>query len=197
AVRVQEQPYLAQNRPPPPPATRQPPPGNQQAGRPPAPPTYNQSGPPQSADNQPPPDQGPDYGAQTMTGYQDLDRYGSWRDTPNYGQAWFPRVHPGWAPYREGHWAYVQPWGWTWIDDAPWGFTPFHYGRWVEINRQWAWTPGRAVERPVYAPAVVNFLGGAAVDGAAGAGGGMNGSPPAVGWVPLGPQEVQLPAYRA
>ena len=38
-------------------------------------------------------------------------------------------------------------------------------------------------QRPVYAPAVVNFLGGAAVAGAAGAGGGMNGSPPAVGWV--------------
>ena len=59
------------------------------------------------------------------------------------------------------------------------------------------WTPGRAVERPVYAPAVVNFLGGAAVAGAAGAGGGMNGSPPAVGWVPLGPQEVYVPPYRA
>src|SRR5262249_9170436 len=130
-----------------------------------------------------------------MTGYQDLDRYGSWHDTPNYGQVWFPRVHAGWAPYREGHWAYVQPWGWTWIDDAPWGFTPFHYGPWVQIDRQWAWTPGRAVERPIYAPAVVNFLGGAVVNG--GTGGGNNGAPPAVGWVPLGPQEVYVPPYRA
>jgi hypothetical protein len=132
-----------------------------------------------------------------MTGYQDLDRYGRWRETPNYGRIWFPEVRSNWAPYRDGHWAYVQPWGWTWIDDAPWGFTPFHYGRWVQVDHQWAWTPGQSVQRPVYAPALVNFVGsvniGAIAVGLAtgvASGGG-------VGWVPLGPEEVYVPPYRA
>ena len=57
-----------------------------------------------------------------MTGYEELDAYGSWR-----GEAWYPNSVPaGWAPYRDGHWAWVDPWGWTWVDAAPWGFAPSH-----------------------------------------------------------------------
>ena len=37
-----------------------------------------------------------------MTGYQDLDRYGRWRETPNYGRIWFPEVRSNWTPYAAG-----------------------------------------------------------------------------------------------
>lgn len=130
-----------------------------------------------------------------MPGGSDLDDIGSWTDAPQYGEVWYPPVDPGWVPYRHGHWAYVAPWGWTWIDDAPWGFAPFHYGRWVEIGGRWAWTPGEVdpgYRRPVYAPALVAFIGlgaGVAIGAALAAG--------SVGWVPLGPREAYHPWYHA
>ena len=98
----------------------------------------------------------------------------------------------GWAPYRAGRWAWVEPWGWTWIDEAPWGFAPFHYGRWALIGGVWAWVPGAFVARPVYAPALVGWIGrpGWSVSVTIG-------SVPAVGWFPLAPREVFVPAYRA
>lgn len=126
-----------------------------------------------------------------MTGYEDLDEYGDWRDSPEYGAAWYPRSLPsGWAPYRWGRWAWVDPWGWTWVDDMPWGFAPFHYGRWALVGNTWAWVPGRAATRPVYAPALVAWVGqpGWRVS--------FNlGSVSAVGWFPLAPREVYYPAY--
>jgi hypothetical protein len=95
-----------------------------------------------------------------MTGAQDLDAYGRWETVPEYGTVWRPEAVPvGWAPYRYGHWAWVPPWGWTWIDDAPWGFAPFHYGRWVWTAEGWFWAPGVLVEQPVFAPALVAFIG--------------------------------------
>ena len=93
-------------------------------------------------------------------GVEDLDQYGSWSDDADYGPVWTPTVVAGWAPYRFGHWAWVDPWGWTWIDDAPWGFAPFHYGRWAFRNNAWAWVPGAHHGHPVYAPAIVTFVGG-------------------------------------
>ncbi|MEA2780607.1 MAG: hypothetical protein QOK29_2151 [Rhodospirillaceae bacterium] len=135
--------------------------------------------------------QAPRYVSPQQTGYQDLDRYGQWQQTPDYGSVWVPQVAAGWAPYREGHWAYVAPWGWTWIDDAPWGFTPFHYGRWVQYRNRWAWTPGVIVARPIYAPALVSFFGNFGGVGVGVSIGGGN-----VGWVPLGPEEVYVPWYR-
>ena len=77
----------------------------------------------------------------SMEGYEDLDANGAWRETPDYGWVWAPRVQAGWAPYRHGHWAWVEPWGWTWIDEAPWGFAPFHYGRWAFMSGGWVWAP--------------------------------------------------------
>jgi hypothetical protein len=138
--------------------------------------------------------QQPGYVAPTVTGYQDLNEYGSWSHDPAYGGVWYPTDVPaGWAPYRYGHWAFVPPWGWTWIDDAPWGFTPFHYGRWVETRDRWGWVPGALVARPVYAPALVAFIGGDGwgINLAAGA------AVAAVGWVALAPNEVYHPYYRA
>ena len=131
------------------------------------------------------------YVSPEMTGADDLDRYGNWDRHPEYGALWLPRrVEPGWAPYRYGHWAYVRPWGYTWVDDAPWGFAPFHYGRWVSWGGRWAWAPGQYVARPVYAPALVAWVGGPNVSIGINIGGG-----PAVGWVPLSPREVYVPTY--
>ena len=99
------------------------------------------------------------YVPRTLIGYEDLDWYGSWSDTSDYGPVWIPSSVPtGWAPYRFGRWAWVAPWGWTWIDREPWGFAPFHYGRWAVIKGRWVWVPGRIARRPVYAPALVIFI---------------------------------------
>ncbi|TXC65881.1 hypothetical protein FSC37_07495 [Piscinibacter aquaticus] len=133
------------------------------------------------------------YVSPEMTGVEDLDRYGSWQDNPEYGALWVPRaVAPGWAPYTTGRWAWVAPWGWTWIDEAPWGFAPFHYGRWVYVGSSWCWSPGTYVRRPVYAPALVAWIGGPRLSIGINIGGGG----PAVGWVPLAPREVYVPYYR-
>ena len=103
-----------------------------------------------------------DYVSSEMTGYEDLDDSGEWSYAGAYGPVWYPTAIPGgWAPYRFGHWAWVAPWGWTWIDDAAWGFAPFHYGRWSLIGGRWGWVPGPVAVHPVYAPALVAFVGGA------------------------------------
>ncbi len=134
-----------------------------------------------------------------MPGGTVLAEYGTWSQTPQYGEVWYPEVRSGWVPYREGHWAYVAPWGWTWVDAEPWGFAPFHYGRWADIGGRWAWLPGRpepvaeAPFYPVYAPALVTFFGVGAAVGAAAA---LLGSG-SVGWVPLGPGEVYRPWFHA
>ncbi|WP_140633657.1 DUF6600 domain-containing protein [Methylibium rhizosphaerae] len=88
-----------------------------------------------------------------MTGIEDLDSHGRWRQTAEFGAVWVPSVDEGWAPYRQGRWRRIEPWGWTWIDDAPWGFAPFHYGRWVRWSGHWCWLPGSYVARPAWAPA--------------------------------------------
>ena len=144
-----------------------------------------------------------------MTGAQALDEEGDWATTPEYGAVWYPPVEAGFVPYRQGRWNYVGPWGWTWVDAAPWGFAPSHYGRWVEVSNRWGWIPGGGPgfvgpgygapgylgpRFPVYAPAVVSFLGGVAVGAFLARSGGFAG--PGVGWVPLGPREAYFPPYR-
>ena len=132
------------------------------------------------------------YVSREMTGYEDLDAYGHWTYAADYGHVWVPnRVDADWAPYREGHWAFVAPWGWTWVDDEPWGFAPFHYGRWCRIGPAWGWIPGPVVVRPVYAPALVAFVGGGGFHVSVGFGGGGG-----LAWFPLGPGEVFVPAYH-
>jgi hypothetical protein len=132
------------------------------------------------------------YVGRETIGYADLDEHGTWSQVPEYGWVWRPRVVvAGWAPYRYGHWAWVEPWGWTWIDDAPWGFAPFHYGRWAYWGGDWVWVPGTMVARPVYAPALVAWVGGPRFSMAVSFGGGGP-----VGWFPLGPHEVYRPAYH-
>ncbi|QGZ55217.1 DUF6600 domain-containing protein [Paraburkholderia acidiphila] len=141
------------------------------------------------------------YVSRDIPGYQDLDNNGSWRNDPQYGEVWTPNSVPaGWAPYHDGHWVWQAPWGWTWVDDAPWGFAPYHYGRWAYVDDSWAWVPGPIVESapPVYAPALVAFVGGGdggtdwgvnlAVGGVAAAG---------VAWFALGPGEPWHPHWGA
>jgi len=129
------------------------------------------------------------YVSREMTGYEDLDEYGDWSYVAGYGPCWRPRaVVVGWAPYHYGHWVFVGPWGWTWVEDEPWGFAPFHYGRWASVGGGWFWVPGPVVVRPVWAPALVAFVGGGpGFRFSAGVG---------VGWFPLAPGEVYVPGYR-
>jgi len=132
------------------------------------------------------------YVSEEVIGYEDLDENGSWDDAPEYGHVWYPTtVAVGWAPYHYGHWGWVGAYGWSWIDDASWGFAPFHYGRWVSVSGRWGWCPGRIDVRPVYAPALVAFVGGRI--------GGVNvsigiGEP--IGWFPLGWGEPYIPSYH-
>ncbi len=137
--------------------------------------------------------QSPRYVSPETTGYEALDEHGDWQQTSEYGPVWYPRAVPaGWAPYRAGRWAWVEPWGWTWIDEAPWGFAPFHYGRWALMRGTWGWVPGAFVARPVYAPALVGWIGRPGWSVTIGIG-----SVAAVGWFPLAPREVFVPAYRS
>jgi len=112
-----------------------------------------------------------------------LARHGTWRTVDTYGSVWVPSGVPaGWSPYTTGRWIWDPRFGWTWLDDAPWGWAPYHYGRWVFIGNFWAWAPGPVVVRPVYAPALVVFLGGATIS---------VGHP--VCWAPLGWGEPVIP----
>ncbi len=134
----------------------------------------------------------------SVIGYEDLDDYGTWQSSGDYGPVWYPRsVDAGWAPYHNGHWAWIDPWGWTWIDSMPWGFAPFHYGRWAYIGNRWGWCPGPLAIggrgpsiRPYYAPAMVAWFGGAQW------GAGISIGGPSLGWVPLGWGEVYTPSYH-
>jgi len=126
------------------------------------------------------------YLSRDVVGYEDLDDNGNWRDDREYGHVWYPNnVAPSWAPYHEGHWDWISPWGYTWVDDSAWGYAPFHYGRWVVVGGRWGWVAGPVNVQPVYAPALVVFIGG----GGMAFGGG-------VGWFPLGPREVYVPPYQ-
>ena len=124
------------------------------------------------------------YVSADVIGYDDLDDYGDWSNTADYGEVWYPRqVSYGWAPYHDGRWEWIDPWGWTWVDNAPWGFAPCHYGRWAYIGNRWGWIPGGTSRGAVYAPALVAFIGLS-----------FGGGQP-VGWFALGPRDVYQPWY--
>jgi hypothetical protein len=121
------------------------------------------------------------YVSQDMPGWRDLEDYGYWQPSPEYGAVWYPNVPSDWAPYSDGEWNWVSPWGWTWVDHARWGFATSHYGRWVRTGGRWGWCPGLH-PRPVYAPALVAFYG-------------SQGGHGSVYWVPLGWNEPYYPLY--
>jgi hypothetical protein len=125
-----------------------------------------------------------------VAGADDLDHYGTWRETQSYGHVWVPNQAPAdWAPYSAGRWIYDPYYGWTWVDDAPWGWAPYHYGRWVYADSYWGWAPGPIVSTAVYAPALVTFFG----FGAPGIGVSVGVGLPFVSWVALGWGEPLIP----
>jgi hypothetical protein len=99
-------------------------------------------------------------------GAEELDAYGDWVDSGEYGRVWRPHVtvinnYHDWAPYRYGHWRWVSPYGWTWVADEPWGWAPYHYGRWVYVNNYWCWAPRGYAHysgRSRWRPALVAFV---------------------------------------
>lgn len=79
-------------------------------------------------------------------GAEDLNGYGEWMHTPEYGYVWRPyqsavNVYADWSPYRYGHWRWIPPYGWTWVNDEPWGWATYHHGRWFYLNGRWCWSP--------------------------------------------------------
>lgn len=96
-----------------------------------------------------------------------LNPYGSWHVSANYGRVWLPSVEvSGWHPYENGYWVYTD-YGWTWVSEYEWGAIPFHYGTWViEPGLGWVWVPGY-----VWAPAWIVYRTG----------------PNYIGWAPVPP----------
>jgi hypothetical protein len=98
-----------------------------------------------------------------VPGVYDLDRYGEWWHTPDYGYVWSPRVVAvGWAPYRAGYWHWYPAYGWTWISTEPWGWAPYHYGRWAYYRSRWCWVPHGGFSLGFswsWSPALVTFVG--------------------------------------
>jgi hypothetical protein len=130
------------------------------------------------------------YVSEDVVGSEDLDQYGTWDDAPEYGHVWYPNnVAADWAPYHDGNWSWVDPWGWTWVDNSPWGYAPFHYGRWAYVGSRWGWVPGPVDIAPVYAPALVAFVGGSGFSVGFSIGG-------PIGWFALGPRDVYFPGYH-
>lgn len=111
-------------------------------------------------------------------GSSDLYGYGDWGYVPGYGNAWFPQVPLGWAPYSVGRWAWYPGFGYTWISAEPWGWLPFHYGNWLfDPGYGWFWMPGAF---GYWSPGIVTWYQG----------------PGWVGWapqVPLGNRHVTTP----
>ncbi|HUP03571.1 MAG TPA: DUF6600 domain-containing protein [Bryobacteraceae bacterium] len=117
-------------------------------------------------------------------GSEDLDQYGTWQDTQEYGYVWQPAEPVGWSPYSSGEWVWEDWYGWTWVPYEPWGWAPYHYGRWFfRTGIGWAWYPGARFTPHYWSPALVAFVGW----GGGGFGLGY------VGWVPLAPYEVMRP----
>ncbi len=72
----------------------------------------------------------------------ELQQYGDWVPTPEYGYAWRPYVDQDWEPYYYGRWVWISPYGWTWVAYEPWGWWPYHTGWWWSSPVYgWVWCP--------------------------------------------------------
>lgn len=101
--------------------------------------------------------------------YSELEPYGDWMETRDYGYVYRPReaASTQWRPYANGRWVYTDA-GWTWISDERFGWATYHYGRWTRIRGiGWVWVPGNE-----WAPAWVSWRKGGEY----------------VGWAPLPPE---------
>src|SRR5438477_10498064 len=104
------------------------------------------------------------------TFYNNLESYGDWIETGDYGYVFHPREAESsrsWRPYTNGRWVYSDA-GWTWISEEPFGWATYHYGRWTRLRGiGWVWVPGQQ-----WAPAWVSWRKGNDY----------------VGWAPLPPE---------
>ncbi|MBX3276755.1 MAG: FecR domain-containing protein [Acidobacteria bacterium] len=138
-----------------------------------------------------------------VAGNYDLDHYGDWFETSDYGWAWSPRgVGSDWAPYRHGCWRWYPSFGWTWVAHEPWGWAPYHYGRWAFYSNRWVWVPrGAWTLGPGWAPgwnwspSLVAFYGRGWRDGYRGGyrDGRRDERNDWIGWAPLGPRDIPSP----
>ena len=100
--------------------------------------------------------------------YDQLGRYGTWVEHPDYQYVFIPSdVGPEWRPYQEGRWVWTEQYGWYWESYEPFGWATYHYGRWgYDPSYGWFWVPG-----DTWAPAWVTWR----------KGGGRT------GWAPIAP----------
>ena len=78
----------------------------------------------------------------------DLNNYGEWVRTDNFGEGWHPYVVSSWAPYDNGYWSYVNGY-WTWVSYEPFGWIVYHYGYWYyDSFYGWVWIPSDHVWSP-------------------------------------------------
>jgi FecR protein len=84
-----------------------------------------------------------DAGSANNENWNDLDYYGNWYPTPDYGNVWVPSgVDAGWDPFGLGYWGNYPGFGVTWISGYPWGWLPYHCGGWNYFSFGWGWAPG-------------------------------------------------------
>jgi len=83
----------------------------------------------------------------------ELDEYGDWRYTDEFGYVWMPSaMESGWRPYSWGRWLWLNS-SWCWLPYEPWGWSTFHYGYWHwGTGMGWYWIPHN-----VWGPAWVNW----------------------------------------
>src|ERR1700722_752656 len=96
-----------------------------------------------------------------LVGVSQLNSYGRWVTTRQYGQVWVPNgVSNTWAPYQNGQWTWEPYYGYTWVGNEPWGWAPYHYGRWFNSSSipgsGWAWVPGAQTTTVPSYPTVYN-----------------------------------------
>lgn len=136
-----------------------------------------------------------------IAGGYDLDYYGDWVQTSDYGWAWSPRgVGADWAPYRYGGWRWYPSFGWTWIANEPWGWAPYHYGRWAFYGNRWCWVPRGSWGSGWnggwnWSPSLVAFYGRGYREGYRDGyrDGRRDRQGDWIGWVPLGPRDRLTP----
>ena len=76
------------------------------------------------------------------TMFDELDPYGTWYETDDFGMVWRPIMGPGWQPFVSGHWIWTS-YGWMWVSYEPFGWATYHYGTWwLDPMMGWLWVPG-------------------------------------------------------